>query len=361
MTVARELVTRLSFVFDRTNLDKFEKAISNFKTKFDIGRLAIEKSFGRIIDFAGEFSDKILKQEALSKFTKVSIQDLDALQKAFKKFDVGPDVFSAIFEKLAIEIKAASRGVHNEFRKLSLETNGQVRIFIDGVATNVTTAIDDIRNRIQGLADESEQLRIIQNVFGFDLQTSNAILEFFKLTNEQFSEFVDKQKVSNEQLQKSKDTAREFKSQINQLSTEWERFQDKVAVTAVPLLNQSLGGINILTEKAQEEGFGSAFGLVLDSIGNAALELLGVETTQQLERRLLEEDLVFYRKLQEEYQNRSVNNSASVVNNNTFEFNVPPGTEESTAEYITQAMEAKLNTLWDQKTREVINNSPQVE
>jgi hypothetical protein len=362
MTIARELVTRLSFAFDRTNLDKFEKAISNFKTKFDIAALTIRTAFNRIVDYAKDFSNKILKNDAIAKFTKTSVSDLTALQNAFQKFDVNPETFTNFFENLSIQIKEASRGVNNEFRTLVTQSNGAVRLMVNNQVTTSKQAVDDIRHYIQRFADESEQLRIIQNIFKVDLQTSSAIQALFKLTDDEFDKLIEKERISAEALAKNKEIAQQFKTQINQLETEWTKFSDKVASFAVPLATQAFGGLNLIAEKTQSEGILSSLKFVGEAIVDGVLTAFGEGHLQQVQRQVMEDDADFWRRLREQETARINNqNQSSITNNNRIEVNVPPTTDAQQGAIIAETVKASMNSFWDEKVREVINNNPQVE
>ena len=357
MTIARELVTRLSFAFDRTNLDKFEKAISNFKTKFDIASLTIRTAFNRIVDYAKEFSNKILKTDAIARFTKTSVSDLTALQNAFQKFDVNPEVFSSFFENLSLQIKEASRGVNNDFRTLVTQSNGAVRLMIDGQVATAKQGLDDIRHYVQQFADESEQLRVIQNIFRVDLQTTSAIQALFKLTDNEFDKLIEKERISAQVLSDNKRIASEFKSQINQLETEWTKFSDKVAAFVVPSANKALGGINILTDIAQEKGVLSSLGFIHSAIEDWFASFRGESHIDKVKRDIAADEEDFQRRLSEYNQS----NSSSNVINNRIEFNVAPGTTEEQANNMAEMFQASMDAYWGEKTREVINNNPQVE
>lgn len=361
MTIARELVTRLSFAFDRTNLDKFEKAISNFKTKFDIAALTIRTAFNRIVDYGKEFSNKILKNDAIAKFSKTSVSDLTALQNAFQKFDVNPEVFTDFFSNLSLQIKEASRGVNNDFRTLVTQSQGAVRLFVNNNLTTAKQGIDDIRHYVKKFADESEQLRIIQNIFKVDLQTSSAIQSLFKLTDDEFDKLIEKERISAEVLAKNRDIAKEFKTQINQMETEFTKFSDKVAAFAVPLATQAFGGLNIIADKIQDEGILSSLKFVGEAIVDGVKTAFGEGHLQQVQRQVMEEDTEFWRRVKETEMSRINNSNAAVTNNNRFEFNVPPGTTEQQASYMQEVVKDTMNSYWDEKVREINSNNPQVE
>lgn len=361
MTIARELVTRLSFAFDRTNLDKFEKAISNFKTKFDIASLTIRNAFNRIVDFGKDFSNKILKNDAIAKFTKTSVSDLAALQNAFQKFDVSPEIFTNFFEDLSIKIKEASRGVNNDFRTLITQSQGAVRLFVNNQVTTSKQALDDIRNYLKKFADESEQLRVIQNIFKVDLQTSAAIQSLFKLTDDEFDKLIEKERISADVLAKNRDIAKEFKMQINQMETEWTKFADKVAAFAVPLATQAFGGLNILSEKTKDEGVFSSLKFIGESIVDGVLTAFGEGNLQRVQRQVVEEETDFWRRVKEQEMQRIQNNQTNATINNKIEVNVPVTTDSQQATAIAESIKTTLNSYWDEKVREVINNNPTVE
>lgn len=360
MTIVRELVTRLGFTFDRTNLDKFERSIIGFKTKVAVGIGIIGLAFKKVIDYAQEFSNKVLNTNALAKFSKSSVQSLDALQKAFQKFNVPEEAFNQFFGKLTLGIKEASRGVDNEFRRLVTQSQGAVRLFVNGQLTTSKQAIDDIMAYIRGIADESEKLRIVQNIFEVDIATADAIVNISNLTKSEFDQLIEKEKQSLDLLNKQKDAANKFKEQVNQLNTEWDKFKGNVAGFAVPKIATFLGNINRFTETFQQEGAGAGFKEIGAHVKDAVLFLFGQDYLSRVKREVAAEDEDFQRRLVE-YQNGGMNSQANVTNNNKFEFNVPPGTTEQQATFLTEAVKTTMSSFWDEKVREVINNNPQVE
>lgn len=357
--IVRELVTRLGFTFDRTNLDKFERALVGFKTRVAVAVGTIGFAFKKVLDYADDFSNKVLKNSAIAKFANTSVQELDALQRVFQKFNIPTDKFQDFFSNITLGIKEASRGVNNQFRQLVTQSQGAIRLYIDGQLTTSKKAIDDIFAYIRSKTDESEKSRIVQNIFQVDAQAAQDIINLSNLTRSEFDKLVESEKRSIEQLKASEQAARDFKVQINQLSIEWNKFNDNVAAFAVPLLNQSLGGINLLLGKTKEEGVSSSLSFVHSAIEDFFASFRGEDYLSKVKRQVAEEDDYFKRQLQE-YQINAGNN-ATITNNNKFEFNVPPGTDEKTANFFTEAIKTSLNSMWDEKTREVINNNPQVE
>lgn len=361
MTIARELVTRLSFAFDRTNLDKFERAISGFKTKFDIASLTIKTAFNRMVEYARDFSNKILKNDAIAKFTKTSVSDLTALQNAFQKFDVSPEIFTNFFEDVSRQIQESRFGVNNEFNQLVNQSRGVVRKFVNGQLTTAKQAFEDFRQYIKTIIDESEQQRYIQNFFKVDLQTAEAIRQLFQLTNDEFDKLIEKERIAAAELEKSRVIASEFKTQINQLEGEWEKFQNKVAQFAVPLITQSLGGLNLIADKTKEEGFLPTLKFIGEAIIDGVKTAFGEGHLQQVQRQVMEDDTEFWRRLREQEIARITNQNNGITNNNRIEVNVPATTDSQQAGAIGEAIKSSMDAFWDEKVREVINNNPVVE
>lgn len=337
MAVVRELVTRLGFSFDRSNLDKFERSIVGFKTQTAIAVGLIGTAFKKVIDYANEFSDKVLKNSALAKFAKTSANELEALQNVFQKFNIPTETFQSFFGKLSIGIKEASRGVNNDFRKLVRESQGAVRLFVNGQLTTTKQAIDDIFNYIKNISDESEQLRIVENIFKVDIATADAIVNLANITKNEFDGLIEKEKRSVEELNNAKKAALNFKNEINSLNVEWTKFFNSVASFSLPYITQVFKGANLLTEDLKN-------GVISKKIN---------ETFIEADRRAL--------NLENERIYNMHNETTGMTNNISFEFNVPPGTNEESANYFSESVISTLSNFFDIKVREVMNNNPQVE
>lgn len=360
MTIARELVTKLGFSFDRSNLDKFEKAISNFKTKATIGIGLIGFAFKKILDYAHEFSNKVLDTKALAKFSKTTSQELDALQNTFKKFDIPLEKFQNFYEGLTLGIKEASVGFDSEFRKLARESEGRVRVRINGEVASTKQAIDDIFSYLRSIYDESEKIRIVEKVFGVGARTAESIIEISNLTKNEFDQLIEKEKRSVEYLNEAETAAKNFKNEVSALGVTWEKFSSDVSKFAVPFLTASLGGINLLNEKRQQEGLSSALSLADTGIRDFIASFRGEDVLSRVKREAEADEIDFQRRLSE-YQNQKILNNSNITNNNKFEFNVPEGTSEQQATFMSETVKSSLNEFWDEKIREVQNNNPEVE
>lgn len=355
MTIVRELITKLGFQFDKSNLNKFESSIIGFKTKFAIASTTIGLAFKGLTDAATTFSDKLINIDALSKFSKIPVEILEGMRNAFATFDIPSDTFNRIFQDLSFGIKQASKGQPSPFLELVKQSQGAVRLFVDGQITTSKQAFDDIMEYLKKLNDESEKQRIIQNIFGVDLVTATNLSNLFKLTNNELDELIKKQSRSPEEIEKATESAKNFKKEINTLSTEWGKFSDKIVQSTVGPLADFFGSINKFSDNVNDKGF---FQTILDNAKeNEAIiykQALGAVPRHLQKNRKVEtaEDRAFL---------DSREDSTNIINNNNFEFNVPPGTPEEQSKFQTDQIIKAIDSMWEQKTREVFNNNPQIE
>lgn len=353
--IVRELITKLGFQFDRSNLDKFERSVIGFKTKIAIASTSIGLAFKKLTDAASNFSDNLIKTDALAKFSKVPAEIIDGMQNAFAKFDIPNETFTRIFEDISVGIKQASKGVQSPFLELVKQSQGAVRLYVDGQLTTTKLAFDDIMNYVRKLSDESEKLRIIENIFGVDLTTANNLSNVFKLTNDELDALIKKEGRSAEEIEKSRENAIKFKQSINSLSVEWDKLTNRIIQSTVGPLADFFGSINKFIDDSKAKGF-------LKTI---------TENAANNEENLYRQSLGY---VPEHIRNRNkgIDSSSTsqesysdskntIVNNNSFEFNVPPGTPEEQAQFQADQVVKAMETLWNQKTREVFNNNPQVE
>lgn len=355
MTIARELLVKLGFTFDKTNLDKFEKSIVGFKTKTTLAVGLIASAFKKAFDYANEFSEKILNASALAKFAKSTTKEVVALQNLFKKFDVPEDVFQNFFADLSLGIKEASKGVNNDFRQLVTQSEGAVRLFVNGELTTTKQAIDDIFNYIKTRSDESEKLRILSNIFKVDPVIADSILQLVNLTKNEYDSLLQKEKDSLGNLEKATEEARNFKKQVNELNVEWQKVYNTLAMGIVPILGQTLQGINDIINDFKTLGALPA----LKNVENVAQGLFSTEASREamrVNRQNYEETVARI-----ERRNIQNQNSNTINNTNSFQFTVAPSTTIEQVNSITESIKATLNSFWDEKTREVINNNPQYE
>lgn len=354
MAIVRELVTRLSFAFDKTNLVKFEQSIIGFKTKFALAATAIGASFKKVTDYAIDFSDQILKTDALAKFSGTTIQALTGLQNAFAKFNIPVDVFQNAFQKLTNSIKQAAAGEKSPFFDLVRQSQGAIQLIVDGQITTTKNAIDQIRAYLKTFTNEAEQIRAIQNIFDFDLVSAHSFLDIVKLTGEEWQNVVDKETKAAEGIEKIRDSAKQFKGEVNNLGVEFSKFANKLAQLTFPALTSFFKDLNNLIESFETRGFFDTIFNSKDKNRVTAANVLALQTGR------VQENLPTLNRIQESAAQAN-NNSQSITNNNNFDINVAPGTTEDQAHLLTDQVSKMLENMYNENVREIINNNPQVE
>ena len=335
--IVRELTTKLGFSFDRTNLDKFEHSILGFKTKTAITVGSIGIAFKKAVEYAQDFSDKILKTSALAKFSDTSIQELDALQSAFQKFGIPLENFQNIVEKTSVGIKEAFRGVNNQILELVRESQGAVDVNINGRLIKLKEYFIKVFDLVKSKRSESEKLRIITNAFPVDIVEANNLLRLFNRSKEEFNDLINKEKQSVQLLNEQEVAAQEFKTQISELNVEFEKLSATIAKTLVPFLSGTLQIVNKSVENFKKDYF------------ETFLNDIGFSHSQEDQRDIAKQV----------YNGNT--NSSNITNNNKFEFNVAPGTTEQQANFFTEAIKSTWDYLWNEKVREVNNNNPEYE
>ena len=115
-------------------------------------------------------------------------------------------------------------------------------------------------------------------------------------------------------------------------------------------------------DKAQKNGLLDAFNFAAEAIADSVQTALGFDTLSNVQKQVQQEDVDFNRRLQQQQTQHILNSSSPVVtNNNSFVFEVPPGTTEHQASFMSDQVKIAMENMWLEKTREVINNNPQVE
>ena len=366
--IVRELVTRLGFTFDRTNLDKFERSIVGFKTKVTIAAAGVAAAFKKGFDFVSNIADAAVATKDLADYAGIAAEEFVALQNAARKLSLDPQKFAQGVQKLAIGIKEASRGA-GEFFEIVKQTQGRINFRgLQGELLSVREVLLQIFDYINAIPDQSEKLRILGNLF--DPESAGAWLRVVSQGRQEFIQLVDKEKEFGKAFQSSIPEMIKFQQEVSNLGKEWDKLTQTIAQALVPVLHQSLAGFNAIIDRGKELGGG--FSGFLKGAGEAVKlgveDLVGVFTGEEnsyirgLKERQAAEDMDFWRRVNEQQAANAQNrNSANVTNNNTFEFNVPPGTTEQQASFMSDQLKQTLNSYWDEKTREVISNNPQVE
>lgn len=358
--IVRELVTKLGFQVDRTNLDRFERSIVGFKTKFALAATGIGLAVRKTVDFFSGIADAVVQTKDLADFAGVAVKEFVALRNVAEKFNIRPEQFNDAFQRLSLSIKEASRGA-GEFFEIVKQTNGRINFKnAQGELLKTTEVFRQIIDYINTIEDRSEKLRILGNIFSPD--QAGAWLRIVEQGPKAIDQMIEKELQFSDAFEKNVDDAIRFQRELNTAGKELTKLIHLAATPVLSFLGKSVGGINVIADTTKEKGFFGGVNLVGEAIADAFNTFVGRETLSNVQKQVEQDDAEFLRRFKEQEINRINNqNQATVINNNTFDFNVPPGTTEQQAGFISDAIKVTLDSYWDEKTREVFNNNPQVE
>ncbi len=370
--VLRELVTKLSFQFDRTNLDKFENSIVGFKSKFAIAGASLTAFAKKIYNFVSDISDSALAGNDLADAARVSADEFFALENALKKVGISQDSFRGKVSEISHDLLEASRGF-GKFYEIARQTNNKVTFKnIDGSLKNVRQVLEDVASHIQSLPSQSEKLRFLGNFFS--PEEAATWLRLFSGGADQFSKLVDKEKEFAKALADSKQQTISFKNETEKLFTEWSNLTTLVGLSLVPYIAQAAKGYNEIIQSVKTNGsLQTAIDVVSvgekvnrDNLLDFALggkkreDLTHLEALESFGRDL-ERVVDFLGSQASSLLNSAKNVYDNVTINNTFEITAPNGQVDGQASAFIDEVRSVIRQENDRMIQEVFINSPQVE
>ncbi len=363
--IFRELVTKLSFKLDRSQLDKFEKAISGFKNTATTAFNKVASDIRKVFDFADEIATASVKTKDMADYAGLAVKDFVALSNAAQKFGINESSFNASILNLSVLLKQASRGAgalfdlvaqsegHFQFKK----ANGQLK--------NTEETLKSIFDYIDSLNSKDEKLRILGNVF--DVESAGRWLKIINdLSN--FLETVKNEKPFAEAFENANDNMENFRDEILKTKTEWEKFKTTVGQIIVPPLTQTLGGVNaVIDEGNKGNGAASFLRGINDAFQIAGEDLFNWITGNGKDNSYIEaikldaarESYKMGVRLQRQIEAEQASNQTSIINN--IEVNVPEGTTEQQGDYMAEKIKLTIMESFFEQSREILNNHPQVE
>jgi hypothetical protein len=366
--IVRELVTKLGFQYDRTNLDKFEKSIIGFKTKFTIAGAAVAGFFKKVLDFSSEFANASIAASDIAKYSGIALKDFKALQLVAEKFNIDETSFNNLFQNISLGIKEASQGVDNFIFQLTRQTQGIVNFRkLNGELTNARDLFLQIGHLIRQIPDQSERLRILSNIPGIGIENAGKFERLLSQSNDQILRQISLQEEVAAQFEKSLPGLQVYQNSINSLGVEYKKLATTIGSFVVPILGKVLGGFNDIIDTLSNKGFKQfteELGGAVRTTGNqlnSFIEWLTGINLQGLENPYGMTTDPYARMLKDNEIRNSNNNTSSIITNNKFEFNVPPGTTEGQANVVAEMVKMSIESTWNEKIREVINNNPTVE
>ncbi len=371
--IVRELVTRLSFSFDRTNLVKFERAISDFRTKFNIAKLEIGGLVNSIFDFATSAADAALATKDIADYAGIALNEFVALQTAAQKLTLRPDQFNRGILKLSQDLREAEIGAGRLF-DIARQSGDKINFRdVNGKLVTTENLLFQIFEYLNSIQDPKRRQFVAGNIF--DVESAGAWLRVVEQGPIAFKELVSAQKEYANNFKESIPAVIEYQKNLASLSAEWGKLAFTLAKVVVPVLAEVLGGLNQILEDTQQAGFGQTLSNIGASFANAfdfSKLFHDADTLEKMREQVQRnQDADFWKQADRERQQQffnSVDAEAQRIQggfsnsmNNTFEFNVPPGTTEQQATVMTEQLKGVLNNFKDEMARDIINNSPQVE
>ena len=369
MTVVRELVTKLGFQVDRTGLDRFEKSIIGFKTKFALASAAVTAAVSKTLDYFRDISKAAIDTKGLAEQTGIATERFVALRKAAEGFQVDPHQFDAYFQRLSGLLREAESG-YGELFEIIRKSRGKLNLTPFIRNHDVEGAFKAVVDYVQQLEKIPDKVAVVADVLGESNPTG--LLRLVKAGSEAFTEATEKNKAFGEQFTANEPAIEDYTKKLNAFSNSLEKLQNAFVRNVLPVVTEVVGlttqvlngdafsGLGIIKDEVKDKGFLSGLNFVGEAIANYVYEKLGYETLQQAQMKAYEEDQYFYRKLAEMQQQQRLNNTNTTVTNR-IDINVAPGTSEEQAQIIGQEVRGAMEQFYQEKTREVLNNYPQAE
>lgn len=347
MVIARELVTKLSFVFDKSKLDQFEKSITSFKNNIVLTVGDIARGLANTFDFLANLAQSRIKIKDIAAFAGIASEEFLAMRIAAQQLGVQTDIFDQAIRNLTKDLKLARVG-EGAFLKLVQQSAGQVRLpFSLDNLTNFNNALEDIFNTISSISDESEKLRIIQNIFKVDDAGTAQILRLIDKGLDSFKSTIENSREAAKILAEQEVTATKLQQQIDRTVTLWIKFADTLSGRIFPVLSLLLESVNDTFQ---------AFGTILTFIANAPGKLVDAVTpTFAPEGRGFKE---FAASLIPDFFKKEFNalNATTTIN-----ISVPEGTTEDQSSFMAEQVEQSIQDVIDRNTRQLISSNPAVE
>lgn len=363
--IVRELVTKLGFQFDRSNLDKFEKSIVGFKTKMSIATAVLSAGFAKTLSFFSNLADSAVATKDLADYAGVAVDEFIALREAANKFSIDPKKFEDAFSRISISIKEASRGVGGFIQDIHRQSRGLVN-FKDaqGNLRNTKDVLKDVLNYVNQLTDKSEQLRILGNIFGPD--QAGAWLRLIQESRGDLEKLIENERDFAAAYIESLPQMQNLQKDLRELNSEWEQLTTTIASKLVPVVSQTVKGFNEIVKAEKQETGSGILGAAKEfffSLGEIFLTDKEIEDAnlKRLNQLYNSDADDFNRRLSEEYMKRGLASPISINNTNNIDINVPPGTSSQQSDYMAEQMKSVIESTFREQAREIMNNHPQVE
>lgn len=332
--IVRELVTKLSFQVDRRGIENFNRSILGLKTKIALATTAVTGFVAGVVKAASAVSDTILDTSDLAKTIGATTAELNALQRAGVQFRIPKERFTAGIKALSDEILNAEQGFGNLFE---LARDGAIEIRdARGQMLPTLEIFMRVLEAIRNVKDERFGRRLGESILGDP--------NFYDISQniDQFKELNDEFRQTSEAIQQAEDDARRYDRELSKLSETAKEFTVLVFTPIISFLgsvfesfNKDIKSIRKLDASRFKEGFLEFYEGVDDFFSYKKTKIEDLNTS--------------------EYLNNQINMR------NTINITVPPGTEESQAQFIRTGVEQAVNETFDKNFQSIGDNFPETE
>jgi len=344
MTIARELVTKLSFQVDKKGIQNFDRAINNIKSKFNIASLATTGFFAGFTKALSSISTAILDTSDLAKSTGLAVRELVGLQEAAKKFRISPNEINNAILNLTQLREQAQAGSGALFE---LARNAQINIRDQRGEILPTLELFDLLIDALAKFDDVQKRR-------FDSKTIFGSERFADIAEEGIDSFKQL-RISLESTAdafiENESKAKRFDESLTNLSTSFKNLSFQVLP---PFLDAFSNIFEVIDESIRNpfRPFG-VFNPEDYNLGN--LSRFSNEDSQRLNENRLESalDLLIPKSAQRLGSNVNVTNNINVE--------VPAGTTQEQAQFLESAATQSFSAQFEDAMMGILVNNPEVE
>jgi hypothetical protein len=364
MTIVRSLLTKIGFQVDKSGLERFEKSILGFKAKFAIAAGSVAYFTTKTLDYFSSIATASRDVGDLARNTKVATEEFIALRKSAEDLQLDPKGFDSAFLTLSKDLREAQSGFGRLFeiiRNSRYEVDLQ-RFVKSGDVKGAFVAIIDY---IATLEDAANRFAASSDIFGE--ANANGILRIVEAGSDAFLKGADANREYAKSFAETIPKSKEYLGSLTKFYTEFEKLQVSFVENVLPLvtkgveiLTQTIKGAAAAVKDFMAEGISGNIKKSSIAAGEGIFRLLGNETASDKIKRVNADNEDFARRLTEFNQNGQVSNGPVTITN-SIEVNVPPGTPEEQGIIIGTEIQRVMQNFFDEKTREVIANNPQVE
>ncbi len=226
MSIVRELLIKIGFKTEKTEINNANKAILGFKSKFALVGNAVVDLTSKVLQFAREVSGSIIATDNLARSIGTTYNSLKASQKAASQLaNVTEDQFNSAIKKSSELIKGFQRG-DGVLKKLALEFN----LDFDGLESAEELFVKILKT-IGKFDKDTKRIEVAKAFFGeggenelADLSRKTAQFISLSKSNEN-NKLIDDDTVKN---------AKEFSTALNGLIDNLKGLGVKLANTLFP-------------------------------------------------------------------------------------------------------------------------------